>query len=211
MAEMWIEVFQEVSKLLHVNRERLDRLDAAIGDGEHGSTMVKGIEQTLQDLEECQPETPAAVLAQAGASFAQAAGGAAGALYASFFLAMANIVRKDEHGAFSTAILASMLGSGIGIIKKRGKAEVGDKTMIDTLVPALEAVKKGEKQNLPLSEVIPRTLAAAKAGMLSTIPMEPKRGRAGYLGERAVGHQDPGATSAYLILKALHDVYMRRS
>ncbi|MGC9270097.1 dihydroxyacetone kinase subunit DhaL [Acidiphilium sp.] len=171
----------------------LNALDQAIGDGDHGANLARGFAKIVEKLDAAPPADPAALFKLAGMTLIGTVGGAAGPLYGSFFLDMA----KAAGGAatLDAAALARCLAAGVAGVAARGKAVPGDKTMLDALMPAIAALDGGAS--------LAEAAAAAHAGVAATIPIVARKGRASYLGERAIGHADPGATSAAMLLDAL--------
>jgi len=181
------------------NRRRLTRLDSEIGDGDHGNNMHRGFQTALERLDGADPSTPADVLKAVAMALISKVGGAAGPLYGTAFLeASKDLGDKAEVSAEDAA---GALEAALGGIKKRGKAEPGDKTIVDALQPAAEAAQEAAGAG-SVAEVLRAAAGAAEEGAESTVPMTARRGRASYLGARAAGHQDPGATSTYLLLDA---------
>ena len=196
----WLEALQRVYA---ESGERLTELDSAIGDADHGISMDRGFTAVKADLETHAAGDISATLQGAAAVLIRSMGGAAGPLYGTFFLrAGAACKGKAE---LSAADWVAMFQAGVAGVQQRGKAAAGDKTMLDALFPALEAMRKGMENGGSLAEVLDAGAAAAEAGMLGTIPMQARKGRASYLGARSIGHQDPGATSSYLLVKAAAD------
>lgn len=194
----WIEAFAaEVAD----SKEHLTKLDSAIGDADHGVNMQRGMRKALEQLEASEPDGIGDLLKDVGMALTSKVGGAAGPLYGSFFLQVARTVGdgKDE---LTAEEWTEGLEAGVQGVVTRGKAQRGDKTMLDALLPAVEALREAVEDGADLSEATARTAAAAEEGMEATIPMVARKGRASYLGERSKGHQDPGATSSYLLLKA---------
>ena len=188
------------AKSLEENRYYLIELDAAIGDADHGANMDRGFKAVLQKLPGVNDEDLGAILKTVGMTLVSTVGGAAGPLYGTFFLQMGTKLSGKKEMAFSDWIEA--LEAGINGVKMRGKAEIGDKTMLDALQPALQALKQKSLEDVSLKDALASSAEAARQGMEATIPLVARKGRASYLGERSAGHQDPGATSSYLILKA---------
>jgi phosphoenolpyruvate---glycerone phosphotransferase subunit DhaL len=189
----WLEALQQVYA---ENRERLTELDSAIGDADHGINMDRGFSAVKAELAAHPPADIRAILQSVAAALIRHVGGAAGPLYGTFFLRAAAVCAgKTELDA---AGVAALFQAGVEGVVERGKAAAGDKTMLDALLPALEAMRRGGS----MAEMLDRATAAAEQGMLATIPMQARKGRASYLGARSIGHQDPGATSSYLLLKA---------
>jgi dihydroxyacetone kinase-like protein len=184
-------------------REELTALDAAIGDADHGINMDRGFAAVAADLRVSPPADIASALKAAAMALIRTVGGAAGPLYGTFFLrASAACAGKAE--LFSADWVAAFR-QGVEGVRQRGKAEPGDKTMLDTLLPAAEAMREAVEAGQELPEVLRRAEGAAEAGMKATIPLQARKGRASYLGERSVGHQDPGAASAHLMIRAAAD------
>ena len=189
----WLDALQRVYA---ENRERLTELDAAIGDADHGINMDRGFTAVKAALAENAPADIGAILKNAAAVLIRTVGGASGPLYGTFFLGAGAAV--DGMETFGPAELVKMFEAGIQGIQQRGKAAPGDKTMLDALMPALEALRR---------DGLAAAVAAAEVGMLATVPMQARKGRASYLGPRSIGHQDPGATSAWLLLKTAAEVW----
>jgi phosphoenolpyruvate---glycerone phosphotransferase subunit DhaL len=181
------------------NRRQLTKLDSEIGDGDHGNNMNRGFQAALERLDDADPSTPADVLKAVSMALISKVGGAAGPLYGTAFLRASTALGDKEEVSARDA--AEALEAALGGLKKRGKAEVGDKTMVDALEPAAEAAKEAAGEG-SVAEVLRAAAGAAKEGAESTVPMTARRGRASYLGARAEGHQDPGATSTYMLLDA---------
>ncbi|MFJ6015509.1 dihydroxyacetone kinase subunit DhaL [Streptomyces sp. NPDC092952] len=176
-----------------VDREadRLTDLDAAIGDADHGSNMRRGFAAVTKVLAEEGPGTPGAVLTLAGRQLISTVGGASGPLYGTLLRRTGKAL--GDAPAVSEGELAGALAEGVAAVAQLGGAKAGDKTMLDALLPAVEA----------LGTSFGAAREAADAGALATVPLLARKGRASYLGERSVGHQDPGATSAALLITAL--------
>jgi phosphoenolpyruvate---glycerone phosphotransferase subunit DhaL len=189
----WIRRFADV---VSEKRMELVRLDTAIGDGDHGTNMDRGMKKAVEKLDGTDGGDIGADLKAVGMALVSSVGGAAGPLYGTVFLQMGSAAAgKDELDldGWTAAVEAGVKG-----LQSRGKAEPGDKTMIDAWLPALEALREGGD----LGDALTRSADAAEEGMKATTPMEARKGRASYLGPRSVGHQDPGATSTYLLLRA---------
>ena len=193
----WIHAYADE---IAANRAELVRLDTAIGDGDHGTNMDRGMRKAVERVDAIEGDDIGALMKAVGMALVSSVGGAAGPLYGTLFLQMATASTGREE--LDLAGWTAALGAGVDGVKARGKAEPGDKTMIDALLPAIEALKSGDAD---LGQALRRSAAAAEEGMKATIPMEARKGRASYLGERSVGHQDPGATSAALLIAAAAD------
>ncbi len=177
-------------------RAELVRLDTAIGDGDHGTNMDRGMRKAVEKLDGLESDDIGSILKTVGMALVSSVGGAAGPLYGTLFLQMGAASAGREE--LDLAGWGDALEAGVKGVQARGKAEPDDKTMVDALVPALEALRAAEGSGL--ADALRRSADAAEEGMRATIPLEARRGRASYLGPRSVGHQDPGATSAQLLL-----------
>jgi phosphoenolpyruvate---glycerone phosphotransferase subunit DhaL len=199
-------IIDATSAVIAENAELLTRLDSAIGDGDHGHNMRRGFKEITAQREQLAQLPLGQALQKAGMALVMKVGGASGPLYGSLLMAMgkaAGEVPADASG------VAAIWAEGIEAVKRRGKSDVGEKTMLDVLVPALEALRGAAADRLPTAQVLDRVRNAAKDGLAATAPMRATKGRASYLGERSIGHQDPGATSAALIIAALHRAVQR--
>ncbi|MQY28633.1 dihydroxyacetone kinase subunit DhaL [Nocardia aurantia] len=190
---------REFAALIDENADRLTELDAAIGDADHGSNMRRGTTAVTAAFAEAPPATAPDALKQAGMVLIRSVGGASGPLYGTFFLRAAAVT--DEIGLDATSF-AKAFRAGLDGVVARGKAEPGDKTMFDALAPAADALDESLEGGATLSTALEIALAAAESGRDATVPLQARKGRASYLGERSVGHQDPGATSATLLIRA---------
>ena len=193
------DVVREMAAAMEENRRHLTKLDSEIGDGDHGNNMNRGFQTVLERLESADPATPADVLKAVSMALIGKVGGAAGPLYGTAFLRASTALSGKEE--ISAEDAAAALEAALGGIKQRGKAEVGDKTIVDALAPAVEAAKEAAGGG-SVAEVFRSAAGAAKEGAESTVPLTARRGRASYLGARAAEHQDPGATSTYMLLDA---------
>jgi phosphoenolpyruvate---glycerone phosphotransferase subunit DhaL len=180
-------------------RQELVRLDTAIGDGDHGTNMDRGMKAAVERLEATDGDDIGALLKAVGMALVSKVGGAAGPLYGTLFLQMGTATAGKSE--LDLADWTAAVEAGVQGVKARGKAELEDKTMLDALLPAVDALKAGSD----LGDALRASADAARAGMEATIPLEARRGRASYLGPRSVGHQDPGATSAQLLLQTAAD------
>ncbi|MGD9529445.1 dihydroxyacetone kinase subunit DhaL [Pseudonocardia sp.] len=191
----WLRRFAEV---VAANRELLTRLDAAIGDADHGANMDRGMAAVVTTLEADAPAGAGALLKQVGMTLVRTVGGASGPLYGTFFLRMAT--SAGDSGSLDAMGFAKALRAGLEGVVARGKAEAGDKTMFDALAPAVDALESSLARGAALRTALQMAASAAATGRDATVPMLARKGRASYLGERSVGHQDPGATSAALLI-----------
>lgn len=198
--EAWL---QRAAVLLEENKSYLTELDASIGDADHGVNIARGFAAVVQKLAAQPGQSLGPLFKNAGMTLMSTVGGASGMLYGNFFLKAAAVA--GDRQTLTPAELLAVLEAGRDGIVQRGRAEPGDKTMIDAWVPAVAALREALDATQSLPAALRATVAAAEAGMRATIPMQARKGRASYLGERSVGHQDPGATSTHLILLALAD------
>jgi dihydroxyacetone kinase-like protein len=189
----WMQRFAEE---MAEHRQELVRLDTAIGDGDHGTNMNRGMQKALEKLQASEQADPGAVLKTVAMALVSSVGGAAGPLYGTLFLQMGTALAgtpEVDLVQFAAAWRAALAG-----VKARGKAELGDKTMIDALTPAIDALE----QAADLQAGLQAAVDAAEQGMKATTPLVARKGRASYLGDRSAGHQDPGATSTYYLFKS---------
>lgn len=197
-----IDWFTITYQLMKENEELLTELDSAIGDADHGKNMVRGFGRVKERMSTVSGMDIGTILKTVSMTLMSTSGGACGQLYANYFLrggaAVAAKEELDEHD------LLELLSAGIEGVFQRGRAVPGEKTIIDTFSPATDAFKDAIDAQLNLHDALDKCLQAAELGVENTVNMKAKKGRASYLGERSIGHQDPGATSAYFILQALH-------
>ena len=195
-----LAVVKEMAAAMEENRKHLTKLDSEIGDGDHGNNMHRGFQAALERLEGTELQTPADVLKAVSTALVGKVGGAAGPLYGTAFLRASTSLSGKED--LSSEDVAEAMEAALGGVKQRGKAEEGDKTMIDALAPAVAAAKEAASSGKGVGEVSREAAEAAGEGSEATVPLTARRGRASYLGERAAGHMDPGARSTYLLLDA---------
>ena len=194
--QAWIGEF---ARSVAAHRDELTALDSAIGDADHGSNLDRGMSAAVAALEAAPPADPAALLKTVGMTLVSKVGGASGPLYGTLFLRMAGALGNDpaDGEAFARALRAGLDG-----VIARGKAEPGDKTMLDALLPACDALDAALADGQPLDLALAAAAEAARKGRDATVPLVARKGRASYLGERSAGHQDPVATSTALLLDA---------
>jgi phosphoenolpyruvate---glycerone phosphotransferase subunit DhaL len=188
---------REFARLVHEQRDALTQLDAAIGDADHGANMDRGMTAAVAALEARPADDAAAVLKAVATTLIKTVGGASGPLYGTFFLRAAGALDGGDGAALAKAVRAGLDG-----VAARGKAEAGDKTMLDALIPACDALDEALAAGKPLGEALNAAAEAAARGRDATEPMVARKGRASYLGERSAGHVDPGAASATLLVEA---------
>lgn len=194
---MWIADFAE---RISLNRERLTELDSAIGDADHGLNLDRGMRAVLDALGDCTSTGPAALFTMTGRTLVSKVGGASGPLYGTLFLRMGLACGAAEQ--LDAQLFAHVLRAGLVGVIDRGKAATGDKTMVDALAPACDALDDAISNGTSLQGGLAAAVAAANAGRENTAQMIARRGRASYLGARSLGHQDPGAASATLLVEA---------
>jgi len=193
----WVHRFSEV---IAEHADELTQLDSAIGDADHGTNMRRGCRAAVEALAAAEPEDVTGFGRAIAMKVISTVGGASGPLYGSFFLALGtaggNTSSLDAGGTVAA------LKAAVEAVRTRGKAEPGDKTMLDALLPAIAAMEATLDEGGTLSEALAAGTSAAEEGMVATIPMLARKGRASYLGERSIGHQDPGATSSWLLIRS---------
>jgi dihydroxyacetone kinase-like protein len=198
-ADMVLRWMENGAETFVAHKDELTQLDAAIGDADHGANMARGFTAVKAKLGELQGKDIGAIFKSVAMTLISTVGGASGPLYGTFFLQAAGAAGgKTELNAKE---VDAVFHAGLQGLISRGKAAVGDKTMIDALVPAVEALQPA--QGGSLADALDRAIAAAKQGADSTVPLVARKGRASYLGERSAGHMDPGAASSVLLLEAL--------
>jgi dihydroxyacetone kinase-like protein len=199
----WIRAF---AAEVGTNKEQLTELDAAVGDGDHGINMDRGMSAVVGKVDAAgQEKDIGALLKTVGMTLVSTVGGAAGPLYGTLFLQMGTAVSgKTELGPNDWA---AALDAAVAGVQARGKAEPGDKTMIDALIPGRDALKSALAEGARFEDALRQSSDAAGQGTRDTIPLVARKGRASYLGERSAGHQDPGATSSHLLLEAAAETW----
>jgi phosphoenolpyruvate---glycerone phosphotransferase subunit DhaL len=198
----WVKA---VATVIGENSAYLTQLDAAIGDADHGANMERGFKAVMNKLPEISDKDIGTIFKTVGMTLISTVGGAGGPLYGTFFLqaGMKTAGKMELNLVDWTEALEAALS---GVIM-RGKAELGDKTMVDALTPAVAALKQSIADKQSIHKALELSADAARQGMEGTIPLVARKGRASYLGERSAGHQDPGSTSSFLILKAAADCW----
>ncbi len=197
IALQWL---RNCAETFNAHKDELTQLDAAVGDADHGANMARGFTAVQGKLGEMEGKDLGVVFKTVAMTLISTVGGASGPLYGTFFLQAAS----GAHGKTELNLeqLHAVFATGLQGLVNRGKAAVGEKTMVDALVPAFEALKPVGADDT-LTAALDRAIAAAKKGADSTVPLVAKKGRASYLGERSAGHMDPGALSSVLLLEAL--------
>jgi len=193
----WVKA---IATVIGENSKYLTELDAAIGDADHGANMDRGFKAVMNKLPEISDKDIGTIFKTIGMTLISTVGGAGGPLYGTFFLQVG--MKTAGKMELSLTDWTEALEAALNGVVMRGKAEVGDKTMVDALTPAVAVLKQSVPDSQPINKALELSPEAAKKGMEGTIPLVARKGRASYLGERSAGHQDPGATSSFLILQA---------
>ena len=198
----WLESSQEI---FAEQRQRLTEMDQAVGDGDFGISLDRGFTAVRKELSADPPSEPRAVFQNTARVLIKTMGGSSGPLLGTFFLrAGATCADKSE---LEPADVVALFRAGVEGLQQRGKAELGDKTMLDAFIPAVEAMQSALDAGSGLAEILDAGAAAAEDGVQATVEMQARNGRASYLGERSVGHPDPGAVAAQLFVKAAADAW----
>ena len=201
---VWIKAYSEV---MVEKKDYLTDLDSAIGDADHGINMYRGFQAVLTKLPAVEDKDIGTILKTVGMALLSTVGGAAGPLYSTVFIQAGNKLKgKMELSLSDWAVALEAATSGVVNL---GKAVLNDKTMVDALTPAVQALNDAVKQGLSMNEALKESANAAEKGMKATIPLVARKGRASYLGERSAGHQDPGATSSFLLLDTAVNVWVK--
>ncbi|MFI6157083.1 dihydroxyacetone kinase subunit DhaL [Kitasatospora sp. NPDC051170] len=208
LADAWVRA---IAAAVEREQARLTELDSAIGDGDHGSNLHRGFTAAVTALDGLQPDGPGAVLTRTGTTLISKVGGTSGPLYGKAFRAIGAALTgptdpTDPAALTGPTALAEALAAGLDAVRVLGKAEPGDKTIVDAWTPALAAFRAAAASGATLPEAARAAAEAAEQGARDTIPLRARKGRASYLGERSTGHQDPGATSTALLFRALATV-----
>jgi dihydroxyacetone kinase-like protein len=201
-AVRWVRAF---AATIAEQKEYLTDLDSAIGDADHGINMDRGMRAAVAKLDSVPPGDVGNLFKTVGMTLVSTVGGAGGPLYGTLFLQLGSATAgrpEIDEGDWLEALSAAGTGG-----QARGKAEPGDKTMLDALMPARDALAEAVQEGANFSDALRRSTEAAESGMKATIPLVARKGRASYLGERSAGHQDPGATSSYLLLKTAAETW----
>ncbi len=195
-----VDILEKMATDMEAQKDYLCELDGAMGDGDQGVTMAIGFGAIGKVLDSLRDQDIGTILTKSGMTFNGTAASTIGALLATACMRAG----REAKGKYEIGLadVAAMLAAALTGIQERGKAQVGDKTVLDALAPTVTALQAAAAAGLPLPEALRRSLAAAEAGLQATIPMKAKMGRAAWIAERSVGHQDPGATSFYLMWKS---------
>jgi dihydroxyacetone kinase-like protein len=197
------KIIDAACAVIDANAELLTRLDSAIGDGDHGHNLRRGFREIALQRDQIAGLPLGPALQKAGMALVMKVGGASGPLYGSLLMAMGKAASEMPADA---ARVAAIWAEGIEAVMRRGKSEVGEKTMLDVLAPALAALRAAIGDGLAPAQILDRVRGAAAVGLAATGPMQASKGRASYLGARSIGHLDPGAQSSALLIAAVCDV-----
>ena len=202
------DAVEHIAQAVIAQKDYLNMLDKTIGDGDHGNNMAIGFEEALNAIDSMDDDgDPSKVLKAIGTAFAENVGGAAGPLYAAAFTRAAKAC--DEHTPFTIDSIITVLGAAVEAVKKRGRVQSGEKTMLDVLLPVHQAFVEGKEKDLTLFQCLGAASRAAKEGADYTRTISASKGRASYLGIRSIGHQDPGATSVLIMVRELYNFFQR--
>jgi len=198
----WIKAFADT---IATNKDYLTQLDSDIGDADHGANMHRGFQAVITKLPGVADKDIGSILKTVGMTLVSTVGGAGGPLYGTFFMQMGTATSGKLE--LTLADWSAALQAAVDGVIMRGKANPGDKTMVDALTPALATLKTAAGNGASIPEALRQSAQAAEQGMKDTIPLVARKGRASYLGERSAGHQDPGATSSHLLLQTAADMW----
>ncbi len=199
-------VIEAAVMTIRQHAEQLTVLDQAIGDGDHGINMKRGFDAIAAADDELRAMSPDRALQKMGMTLIMTVGGASGPLYGSLLMAMGKVLSDPA----APTDLAHALVEGVAAVKKRGRSDVGDKTMLDVLVPVSLALEAGARQGIATQELLRQVAVTAETGLTATQSMQAQKGRASFLGERSIGHLDPGAMSSCLLVKAVCECLQRK-
>jgi dihydroxyacetone kinase-like protein len=203
--EQGLAFVRDFAAAIAENKEYLTELDSPIGDADHGTNMDRGMRAVLPKVDSL-PEADLSQLFKTTAmTLISTVGGASGPLYGTLFLQLGTTVSGKTE--LSTEDWSQALSAAVQAVRARGKAELGDKTMIDALQPAADSLRDAAQDGVTLEAALAACEQAAEQGMQATIPLVARKGRASYLGERSAGHQDPGATSSWLLVRAARQAF----
>ncbi len=201
---MFLEIINKIADNIIVNKDLLNELDMAIGDSDHGSNMARGFTEVKKKVETVKDSDYQTILKNIAMTLISTVGGASGPLYGTAFLKASSVVEGKE--VLESSDLIKIYEVVIDGIKQRGKSYKGDKTMLDCIIPAYEAFKLSVEAGEDLKESCKKAEEAALDGVEYTKTIKALKGRASFLGDRSIGHQDPGATSSHIIIKTILDV-----
>lgn len=203
-----IEFLHRAADMLRENKEYLTELDSAIGDADHGINMDRGFQTILKKLPTVEDKDAGTILKTSGMALVSSVGGAGGPLYGTAFM-QAGMAVAGKYELTAEDLLAALDAALKGVMM-RGKSKPGEKTMIDAIDPAVTAMREALEKGATTLQALEQATIAAEQGMKNTIPMIAMKGRASYLGERSIGHQDPGATSSYLLIRLMTEMARKK-
>jgi len=203
--EQGLAFVQGFAAAIAENKDYLTELDSAIGDADHGTNMNRGMQSVLPKLGSLEGADLGQLFKTTAMTLISTVGGASGPLYGTLFLQLGTSIAGQTE--LSAEGWSQALEAAVQAVRARGKAELGDKTMIDALQPAADALRAAAQDGTSLDAALAACEAAAEQGMVATIPLVARKGRASYLGERSAGHQDPGATSSWLLVRAARQAF----
>ena len=192
---------EEIKKNIDLHKEEIEKLDQEIGDGDHIFNVQRGIKLVIELEPIIKHLSMSKALNQIAMKILSGIGGSSGALFGTLFMTMSKVSNIDEGVNYKKAI--DMFAVGVEAVKQRGKADVGEKTMMDVLIPVANCLKEGVEKDIDLKDLMRKTIETAEKGMLSTKNLLATKGRASFLGERSKGHIDPGARSSQLMIKTV--------
>ena len=201
--QVFLKALSQTTDSMVAHKEYLTQLDSAIGDADHGINMERGFTKVMAKLDAGSYADLGSVCRDVAMTLMASVGGASGPLYGTLFMRMSMKLKDQDQADLS--LFAEALEEGLNGIVALGKAELQDKTMVDALTPAVGALKEAAGKGQDLLTGLESAVRAAQEGMEATIPLVARKGRASYLGERSAGHQDPGATSSYLMLSSFYE------
>ena len=199
----FIKMFKNINITIQDNIKYLSELDSVIGDGDHGITIARGLKNAIEKIEEDNPENISDLLKKVGLTMISTMGGVSGPIFGSIFIGMAT--KSEGKESINLSTLYDMFFAALDKVKNLGKAKPGDKTMVDSLTPAVESIKKSVDNRLSIKEAFKSASIAAEKGAISTKEMIAKKGRSRYHAERSLGYQDAGATTLYLIINSMYE------
>ena len=198
------KLVEDIAAVVRASADELTELDRAIGDGDHGANLRRGFDAVAELAPELEAMPLGAALQKAGMTLVMKVGGASGPLYGSLLMGIGkSLAGGPQSGVPNPSEIADALQVGVDMVRQRGKSDVGEKTMLDVLVPVCEALRTGSSQSLPVPRILDAVSDAAGRGLESTRAIQARKGRASYLGERSVGHLDPGARSSQVIVDSV--------
>lgn len=203
-SQQTVQWLTKCAEIFALEQDNLTELDRAIGDGDHGLNMHRGFQKVAEKLPSVADKNIAIILKTTGMTLLSSVGGASGPLFGTFFIKAAQAAADKPY--LTLADLAEIITAGTEGVAMRGKAEPGDKTMCDVWWPVSESLSISATQNLSLDQALKEAIIAARLALEATVPMQARKGRASYLGERSIGHQDPGATSVLLMMDTLQQI-----